>query len=305
MGYPKKIRLEYYEVVCRKISDKSSLPDRAFDLSLWLEKAGNMPLSERMYDFHEEKARLDKCSFDKDSGIWCLSFLRLRETNIPSIAKEETEARPIPLEEDEFIGEEACALYDSKTRILTLQRNIHSLGPTGVESYLNSIWSGSEEMIYLRPICPVDILDRIDTATEFRNISIRFADIPKSKGSWSKKDTPLKKVYDSIGVYEGINARIEITMGYERDKALNSETVKDTISEILDNRDAFSKAQIGFKEGNAPVEVLDLFEKKLHDFLSIDLEKRASIDYDVLIDRMIEIYTKSKERILQSMRKRN
>ncbi len=142
--------------------------------------------------FIRKKARLDRCEFDSDCKLWCLSFLRLRETNIPSIAKEESEAEPIELGDDEFIGEEARALYDVQTRILTLQRNVHSLGPTGIETYLNSIWAGNEEMIYLRPICPLDILDRVDAATEFRKISIRFADIPKSKGSWNRDNTPLK-----------------------------------------------------------------------------------------------------------------
>ncbi len=94
-------------------------------------------------------------------------------------------------------------------------------------------------------------------------------------------------------------------MGHEYNKALNSETVKDTIKDILDNKDAFSKAQIGFKQGNEPVEVLDLFEKKLHDFILIDLERRETIDYNMLINRMIERYLQSKERILQSTRKRN
>lgn len=160
MSYIRKVRMEYYEVVCKAKDDSAGIPDRSFDLNLWINKAAKLSLEARTFDYYEEQARLDKFWYDDGSEFWFLNFVRLRETNIPSKARKDKEAEPITLDDDEYIGEDVTALYDEKLNIFMLQRNRHSLGVSGLEEYLNLIWNAEDITIYLRPICPKNLQEK-------------------------------------------------------------------------------------------------------------------------------------------------
>ena len=145
----RKVRFEYYQVVYKKSSDDSGDRDRLFDLVQWMDKAKKKSLEGRTYDYYEERARLENAYWDDELEFYFLHFVRLRERNIPSMAKTDKEVEPIELEEDEFIGEEVSALYDEGNHVLMLQRNRYSLGPKGIEEYFNLLWDNDDEKIYL------------------------------------------------------------------------------------------------------------------------------------------------------------
>ncbi len=303
MSYTRKIRFEYFEVVFKKNSDASNTPDRAFDLSLWINKAAEFSFEGRTYDYYQEQARLDRFWYDDRNFLWFLSFLRLRETNLPNIAKRNQEAEPMELEDDEYIGENACAVYDKDHNILMLQKNIHSLGPRGIELYLNKVWGFDSGQIFLRPICPINIQAIAQQATEYRKFKIRFADVRKNE---IDGEGMLKNIYDNIKRYRAINAELTLTMGYEKGESLDNATVRETINEVMANQGIVSKAEIGFKkEEDTLVEVMDLFEEKMHDFIFVNLERRESIASEYMADRMMERYLESRGSIIESLRVRN
>lgn len=155
-----------------------------------------------------DKARLDKLKYDKENNYWHLNFLKLRETNIPNKAKINSEAEPIPLEDDEYIGEDVNALYDEELYILVLQKNKYSLSFSVIEDYLNEIWKQDEDLdIFLRPILPQDAFASIENKGTYRKLNVKFDNVRYSHFAGEAGST-LKDIYESIGSYGCINAEI-------------------------------------------------------------------------------------------------
>ncbi|MYL71736.1 hypothetical protein GLW00_12790 [Halobacillus litoralis] len=293
MSY-RKVRFEYYQVVYRKASDKKEQRDRLFDLLLWMDAASKKSLEGRTYDYYSEQARLESAYWDTELGFSFLHFLRLRETNLPSKAKKDSEVEPFELDDDEYLGEDVSALYDETNHVLMLQRNKYSLGPEGIEEYLNLLWNEKEEQIYLRPISPPNAFDVARRGSEYRKINLRFADINTSisEGFKDKFKSPLKKVIKSFGDYEGINAQITITMGKKKNDSLNEETISDTLDDIEENPEYFSKAEIAKKDNeDSRVELIDLFAHKAHDFGNFKMEKRSTLSHQAIAKEMWMLYS--------------
>ncbi|WP_041607818.1 DUF6731 family protein [Halobacteroides halobius] len=150
MAYRKKIICEYYAVACRKNDQSDDNPDAFFDFRRWIKKANQFLPSEEentyddlTYTYYQEEARLDNIWL-LEEGVYALKFARLRQTNLPHTATEKNEGEPISLEDNEYIGEEVVGIYNAQENILMLQRNKHSLSPTGIEQYLNLLWGNKE-----------------------------------------------------------------------------------------------------------------------------------------------------------------
>ncbi len=305
MSYTRKIRMEYFEVACRYVNDKAHTPDAAFDLNLWIAKAGKLSLEARTFDYYQEQARLDKFWFNEQSKYWFLNFIRLRETNIPTTAKIDAESVPLELADDEYIGEEVNALYDDKLSVLMLQRNKFSLGVNGIEEYLNLVWNSNNEKIYLRPICPLDLQEKAAKAPEYRKFTIRFADM-KNQAVDSDSPRMFNKLFDNLKKYKAVNAEITVSMAHNQGDALDTETVRETIKDIVGNKNMVSKAEVSVKYmEDTKVEVIDLFEDKLHDFIFVPLEKRVSLASEFVESYMIARYNESKGNIINSIRVRS
>lgn len=306
MSYSRRIKFEYFEVVYRKNTDSNSIPDRKFDLSLWMNKVDKSfnDLESRQVEYFAEKARLDDFWYEKSVNLWVLSFVRLRESNIPNIAKNTAVAEPMELEDDEYIGENACGIYDKSNGVIMLQRNIHSLSVTGIEAYINRLWNSENETIYLRPILNTNIQEKVKKAQNYRRLTVRFADLNQN-AYMSKEEGSLKKIIDGLTGYEAINAEISITVGRKQGKSLNRATVTDTIETITENKHMITKAEIGFKDtDDTSVEILDLFEDKMQDSVYVSTEQKKGVDIRDLSCKMIERYFDSQSKVNQALRER-
>lgn len=300
----RKIRMEYFEVVSRNNNNRADTPDTVFDLKRWISKAGKLSLEARTFDYYQEQARLDKLWYNDRSKYWFLNFIRLRETGIPTKAKIDQESVPFDLDDDEYIGEEVNALYDEALHIIMLQRNRYSLGVAGIEEYLNLIWGSDSEKIYLRPICPNNLQEKANRAPQYRKFTIRFADV-KNNDIDTAENRPLKIIFDNFKRYGAVNAEVTVSMGYNRGESLHLETVRETISEIIQNKTMVTKAEVSIKEtDDTSVEVIDLFADKLHDFIFVTLEKRMSLASEYVENYMVARYDESKGNIVNSLRVR-
>ncbi|MDO3680654.1 DUF6731 family protein [Paenibacillus ehimensis] len=293
----RKVRFEYYQVVFRTKDDSKHDRDRLFDLVQWMDKAKKKSLEGRTYNYRQEQARLEDAYWDQELGFYFLHLVRLRDTNIPSKARVDSSVEPLELEDDEFIGEEVSALYDENNHVLMLQRNKFSLGPEGIEEYLNLLWDNDDETIHLRPICPPNAFAIARKASEYRKINIRFADI---KDVDSKKllhfKSPLKGIISSYNEYRGLNAQVIITVGNVKSSSLDNKTINDTLDDLEENPQFFSKAEITKRDSDdARVEILDLFAHKAHDFGTFRMEKRETLSHYAIAEEMWSIYSGNEE----------
>lgn len=297
MGVVRKVKFEYYEVVSKKNSDPPQTPDRLFDLQRWIDKAEKLSLEGRTFDYYNERARLDKFEYDDSYDLWFLNFVRLRETNIPKRGRIDRELEPIELDDDEFIGEDVSMLYDPKLNIAMLQRNIYSLGPSGIQKYLNLLWANeNNEEIFLRPIYSPNSFDRAFKKGMYKKITIRFAQVPKKLDNLQ---SPIKSIIESFGKYNGVTGEITINVWPAREGNLHRETIHETLNDIKENRDIFKKALISIKkEEDEPVEIIDLFEDKLYDYLTFSLEARQSLACEYVQEEMVRKYLERRAEIL-------
>lgn len=133
---------------------------------------------------------------------------------------------------------------------------------------------------------------------------MRFADV-KEKEFIGSDWAPIKKVVDLMSDYSAINAEVTITMGYTKNESLNKETVKDTIDDIYNNKHIINKAEISLKENDdTNVEIIDLFEDKMHDFIFFTLERRESLGTEYVAARMAVTYNNRKGEIIECKRER-
>jgi hypothetical protein len=293
MNY-RKVRFEYYQVVYRHREDRQADRDRLFDLPAWMDLATRRSLEGRTYDYRQEQARLESAYWDDELGFYFLHFVRLRDTNIPSTARHGAQVEPLELEDDEYIGEEVSALYDENNHVLMLQRNKFSLGPEGIEDYLNLIWNNDNERIYLRPICPPNTFEIARRAAEYRKINIRLADLRNtdSETIMDRFRSPLRQMIGSFGQYQGSNVQITITVGNSRTAALNDETISDTLLDIEENPELFTKAEVAVKEADdSRIELIDLFAHKAHDFGTFRMERRETLSHYAIAEEMWRVYS--------------
>ncbi|MDZ5719858.1 hypothetical protein P9293_05495 [Bacillus inaquosorum] len=293
----KKVRFEYYQVVYRRNNDGADVRDRLFDLLVWMDQANRRSLEGRTFDYRQEQARLETTYWDTELGFYFLHFVRLRDTNIPSTARATAQVEPLELEDDEYIGEEVSALYDEMNHVLMLQRNKYSLGPEGIEEYLNLIWNTEEEQIYLRPICPPNVFDMARRSTEYRKINLRFADLSNINPEQTRNRlrSPIGNIFSSFERYRGINAQVTITVGNTRN-SLDEETVNDTLTDIEENAELFSRAEIARKaDDDTSVELIDLFAHKAHDFGTFRVERRETLSHEAIAQQMWKIYSANED----------
>jgi hypothetical protein len=294
MSFYRKVKFEYYQV---KITDSNG-NERPFDLSRWIDAVNQVSLEKRIREYRGERARLEEAYYDPDFDYYFLHFVRLRATNIPSIAKLDANVEPFELEDDEYLGEEVSALFDEDKCILMLQRNKFSLSPTGIQDYLNLMWPNEEENIIIMPIPIPNSFELARKPKIYRRLNVRLADMDKrvNEGILDNFKSPLKKIISSYGEYNGINAQITITVGNYKDNELDNEVINETLDDIEDNQEVFNKAEISVKDNDdAPVEVIDLFDSKAHDFATFRLESKATLNHYTVAEAMYIKYHPEKQ----------
>ena len=302
MSQTRKIRIEYYLVVIAPNNVYSNNADKLFDLEDVIEIADTLTLEERTFDYYQEKARLDQLKYNDTDKYWYLNFLRLRQTKIPSKAKKDAIAEPIKLSIDEYIGEDVSALYDTQNHIMALQRNRDSLSSTGLESYLNSLYRSGTHEIHLRPISPKDIDMRISRARIFRKITVRFAAMPDGRFS-NNENSSLGNMVKNFKTFGAKTATLVLSLGHLKKGSLDQETIMDTINELKENIGIISDAELSIKNSETdPIDVIDLFSMKSHDFITIKVKELETISFISMMESILIKYNKSKPVLLEALR---
>jgi len=300
----RKIRFEYFEVVATEIGSSGDTFDVKFDLQLWLDAVDKLTTEEKAQEYFDEQAKLESFSQSNEGRYWFLTFTRLRETNIPKIAYiDDRESRDMQLQDDEYLGEHASAVYDSNLKILMLQKNRFSLSSAGVEEYINMIWKGRNSLkIKLRPILRKAEYDYIARDnTDYRKLFIRLADM--NEVDTIDERLGIKGAVQALGEFEPYTIEIAISMGRKKG-SLKAGRIKEVIGKIISNKDIVEKAEVSISKTGEVSEVLDLVsEKIMHDYIEFTINKRSSLNSKHAELKMLERFAEKKAIILESIRK--
>ena len=129
--YKRTIRYQYYQVIIKKKDGTFKI----FNFAEWIKLMKENNLLQTAITFKDAKARIEKCEFSTENGTWGIRILKLRDTNIPSKAKDKEDARVIELEEGEYLGEDIFLIFHPQNGIAMIQQNRLSLGISRIEEF--------------------------------------------------------------------------------------------------------------------------------------------------------------------------
>ena len=177
MIYKRTIKFQYYQIKSKK-SEIKNASYKLFDFAHWIDGMDNNGLIQMEIPFNDAKARIDQFNFNANKQVWGIKLFKLRNTNIPSKAKNKEDAKVIELEDGEYIGEDMFLIFDPTNGIALIQRNRLSLGISRLEEFLAYTYNKYVDEhhkidVYIEPILDLDGKKKIDKS-KYKNLEIGF-----------------------------------------------------------------------------------------------------------------------------------
>lgn len=282
-----KAKFQYFQACCLTGGEGE---EELFDLFEWIDIFSRKPIGKRALEVNGVKGRLERTLPISHYGFYALSFMRMDELSDTYTMKEDSQAKHVDLEEDEYIGKRTTALYDPATHILMVQCNRGGFGASHIESFVNQ--SGvCGDMCYLRPIMNQRTLEMM-LERGIGKVDIRFANVRTCIPDQSKD---FEGIVEAFSRLESITAHVELGLGYSGEKELNKETVSGFLHDVIANKDSISRAKVALSNDKKS-DMIDLFENAEHDWIDFVLHARGEIALEEAANNMAEKYMLARRR---------
>lgn len=294
--YKRNVRYQYYKIVLLHKDENGEWKVKSdFNMADWFAQINENGLMQRKIELQDCIATIERITLD--NTIYTARMFKLRDYNVPSKVKDGEASQEIPLEEDEYIGEDITLLYDRENGVCMFQSNRMSLSVNRVAEWINK---DIEEnyMVSFRPIIRKPTKNTF-TGKQIRTINVTFANVEESTTQRS-----LGEIIKGIKKFDGVTGQISIGVGRKKDKGLNQENTLDLIEALNNNREIVSSAKVKIRDGDqARVEIVDLFDDVLHDFITYDILYKKPLDFEQAKIKMFERYHAKKNQILELINK--
>lgn len=277
IGKTKHFKYTYYEVITEE-NDKEVL----YDLSKWLYIISAKTLEQRKEVIGDVQGRLEAIEMLQDD-FYALNFMRLDEASDAYRAKENKRAEHIDLADDEYLGRNTVAVYDSKKHIILIQNNRGSYTANAIQNYINHTNDG--EICYFRPILDNFDVDRCKRG-KIKKIIVGCSELRQFDADGSKV---FENIIDSCNELGGYTFNIEIGIGRGRGKQLNNQNVYEAVNTLLPNRGCLSTAQVALSDEKADA-VYDLFDNLRIGEFDLKVPRRGELEYMVIANNMYAQY---------------
>lgn len=297
MKYKRTIRFQYYQIkyICE---DELQNPKyKLFNLPKWIKMMEDNDMIKKAIEHNGLTARIEKCMFNPTSKLYGIHLMKLRDTNIPSKVKDLEEASAIELEEDEYIGEDLFMLYDDEKNISMIQQNRMSMGISRVEEFIEGTYnkySGAQKKISIN-IAPIlsDLSREKLKKGQYRMLELSFDNINGYHMHGEKR--ALSELLNPFKKFGGISGNIKIGLSRTKYSTLNKDKVNELVDELNSNKRYVRSAKIKIKEqDDSDIEIIDLFDDVVHDFIEFSINVRSSLTYEAAIYKM-ELYYKERK----------
>jgi phosphoribosylformylglycinamidine (FGAM) synthase PurS component len=291
----KNITIEYYSVnSLKKIEEKrNTYQELPIDITPFLEKMKSMNVKERRILYNGEFIFLQSIEKNINTGLWELIFYKTTSASVPEILNNDGEITKIlELNDDENLTQEVCMIYDSKSMISILQRNVFAINTKGIETFINSYMINYpiKFKIFSNESTKKTILSNKANVKRIR-IGIH---IPKSKRNktivnYERKSKLTNIINNAMDTQCGI-INLELSMGNTKDFISLQEEDFGLFEELLNNED-IKKMEIGtINELDSAMQITDFIDVRIKDIINIKIEKGKTIDKKILLEKMYEKY---------------
>ena len=121
MKTQKRMTFEYFRIRIHN-NNGSGL----YDLRQWVNKMNDLSLEERKFKIKGYPSRLENCEYIDDRFVH-MRFMKMTDSFLPELAKDNEESVPLKLEEDEYIAYDVNTVFDTESCVLIVQNNKGSL----------------------------------------------------------------------------------------------------------------------------------------------------------------------------------
>lgn len=135
---------------------------------------------------------------------------------------------------------------------------------------------------------------------DYMKLDVRLANIRQFDAT---NNSSFEYFIDGINRVEGLNAHIEIGLGYNRGARLNQDEVRIAIADLVNNRGCVTSAKIRLSD-EQKTGVYDLFDNLCNDTIVCSVnDKTGGIPFETLAERMCDkyIYEHSREKVLAAL----
>lgn len=282
----KNFKCEYYQIVENQPNGREPL----FDLERWIDNIETKSYRKNCRDYKEDRMRIEEIYFHETYKMWFLRFMRIRSNDNPSLCSEEEASEFMELG-DKYVSEDVTCLYDSENGVIMIQKNSHSISPSGIEMYLNQTWEGDETIVF-RKVVDKTAFQKARRADKCRKISVRFADVQNVAN-----DSLLNKFTSTIGnAIKSMNnykfPYCELTFSVGRGSGdLGTDMLTPILKDIEDYPELFDKACVQILEENErKSEFIDLFTDSAKDIITVNIERNNPIRFDAMMDHLANKY---------------
>ncbi|MEK5199629.1 DUF6731 family protein [Staphylococcus sp. FSL H8-0121] len=248
-----------------------------------LNKDGELKHIKRMA-YKDETIRLIHI-FKNENNYYQLTFERLDHI-IPNVSKLLGESKQLDLEEDEYIGHQITVLYDDRKHTFMIQRNINSLSPNAVESFVYKLYEDkydNDKHIEFSLIKDSRKQQEVHNAEEYRDIFVRVT--KESSEELFKRLISSRNRDINIDYFE-----FKIKAKKENDEYISKEIAKELIEEYEKSED-IEKLLVNAKINEMDrVSLVDVLSQKLKRQIEFTKNDRSELNTDEVFARMADLY---------------
>ncbi|EES49378.1 hypothetical protein NE172_05130 [Clostridium botulinum] len=239
---------------------------------------------ERILPQREGNIQLKKIEYCDSIKRWHLGFLR-NGTDAPFKSKldDNTESAE-PLEDDEFVGQECCMIYDEVSGIIALQNNIRSISVTGLNQFFRNFMNNVmylSVITYKEKYC--DISD--DELINYKSLIIGFTDVSKLQEiADSEDEKSIKDLAKLASDMSAINGKLELNVGRTK-QYLGKFSLKNIVHFFKCNREVTKGLKVKMVD-NDVIRMIDLLNNKVTDNAEIAVTKTDPKTFDKILYSM-------------------
>lgn len=291
-----KIPCRYYQV---REMFSGDVTQNIYDLRPWLGEMGGRQIEEKCRNANNTLGRLEEQVRFDGTEIYALNFMKMDDisTTYRVNVVHPAEHIDINVAANEYIAKNTVCLYDAENGIMMVQGNRGGYNEKSIQSYINSFIDGDQQCILL-PI--FDNINLMNENAEYLKLDIRLANYRTFEPT---QGTAFESILDGMNRMDGVNAHLEISLGRIRDASLNSEQVRRTIGDLINNRANVTSAQIRLSDDQVSG-VFDLFDNLCKDDISCTVnEQNGGIPFEFLATRLRDkyVYEHARERVLHAL----
>lgn len=258
--------------------------EKIFNLKPILEGLEKIKADKRIIEDGEGNIQLKSIKYNEQSKRWYLAFLR-NQIDAPFKTKlDDATETAESLDEDEFVGQECCVIYDECSKILSLQNNRGSVSFNGINKFLMVYTEDKFELkaiTYKEKYC--EISD--DELIRYKSIIIGYTDISELMKLSEQDDDEilgcLGKISSDVAALSG---KIELSVGRAK-SFLQKNKLKDIVRSLKNNEKCTKSLKVKMVDHDT-IRLIDLLNNKVSDDCQISITKNDPKTFKKIFDSM-------------------